>query len=674
LDDALSVTLFVTDPPVRLGSPPWWQRAAGAVRSALRRASDVLPDADRGLLPGLVDGDTSHLDPVLAERFRLAGLTHLVAVSGTNCSVVLGAVLLLLRRARARPWISALTGATVLVAFVVVARPSPSVVRAAAMAGIALVALALGRPRAALPALAAAVLGLLAWDARLAADPSFTMSVLATTALLTIAPGWAAALRRHGVPVGVAETVAVAAAAHLVTAPVVAAIAGRVSLVAVPANVLAEPVVAVTTVLGFAAALVAPLWLGAGSALAWLAGWPCRWLVGVASFFGGLHGATLPWPGGVPGGLWLLAVLALLGLLLTLRRTRPFVAVAAVVGMLVQIPVRSVVSAWPPSGWVFVACDIGQGDALVLNAAPHAAVVVDTGPEPVATDRCLRDLGVSDIPILFLTHFHLDHVGGISGAMRGRRVGRVETGPLYEPASGVGLVRDALRSRGLGMSSPAVGASFDVGALRLDVLGPAALFHDTHSDPNNSSLVMRATVAGIRILLSGDAEIEAQRALLDSGVDLRADVLKVWHHGSAYFDPAYVTAVRARTAVISVGLHNDYGHPSPLALAALARAGVPVSRTDLDGDVAVTVRDGQLATVRRGTAASTLGLRGARLAPEQVTSGVDARMPECQPVRSPPAICRARCPAPSCWSATRSFWSIARSARSPPPSGPSSPT
>ncbi|MGH9062183.1 MAG: ComEC/Rec2 family competence protein, partial [Acidimicrobiales bacterium] len=229
---AMSVTLSARAPPELLGRPPWWQRAAGVVRADLRRASAGLPDQVRGLLPGLIDGDTSRLDPVLSERFKLAGLTHLVAVSGTNCSILIGAVLLVLRRLRVRPVLCALAGVLVVIAFVVVARPEPSVLRAAVMGSIALSALASGRPRQALPALSAAVIGLLVWDPRLAADAGFTMPVLATAAILVIAPGWAAALRERHVPVGIAELVAVAAAAHLVTAPVIAAISGRVSLVA----------------------------------------------------------------------------------------------------------------------------------------------------------------------------------------------------------------------------------------------------------------------------------------------------------------------------------------------------------------------------------------------------------------------------------------------------------
>lgn len=661
---ALSVTLFARAPPDRIGFPPWWQRAAGEMRSALRQAAAVLPDQERGLLPGLVDGDTSDLDPVLADRFKLAGLTHLVAVSGTNCSILVGAALLLLRRLRVRPWACALVGAVVLVGFVVVARPSPSVLRAALMGAIALASLATGRPRAAVPSLAAVVVLLLVWQPQLAGSASFTMSVLATGALLVLAPGWARALRARHVPIGVAESVAVAAAAHVVTAPVIAAISGRVSLVAVPANVLAEPVVALVTVLGFGAALVAPVWLGAGRALAWVAGWPCRWLVHVADFFGGLHGATVPWPGGAIGGVVLLAVAAVLVLAAYRAGPRRVLGAAGATALVVFIPVRAATSPWPPDGWVFAACDVGQGDALLLRAGPGAAVEIDAGPDPVPIDRCLRDFGVRQIPLLVLTHFHLDHVGGLPGVVRGRHVARLLAGPLDDPAAGSVIVHRIAAEQHLAVSTPPVGAGLDVGAVHLEVLGPSEAFRGTRSDPNNSSLVLRADVHGVTILLPGDAEIEAQDALLDSGVDLRADVLKVPHHGSAYSDERFLAAVHAHVAVVSVGAHNDYGHPSPVLLSEMARLGVPLLRTDRNGDVAVTGSPGHVRAVVHGVRSSTVGLGRSAVASEP-----GARIAVCLPARSTSTTCRSRCPASS-WSwATRSCSSIGPSARSPPRPG-----
>ena len=241
--------------------------------------------------------------------------------------------------------------------------------------------------------------------------------------------------------------------------------------------------------------------------------------------------------------------------------------------MLIQIPGRAVLVGWPPPGWVVVACDVGQGDALVLNAGPGSAVVVDAGPDPVPVDRCLRELGVSRIPVLVLSHDHLDHVGGLSGVLHQRQVDRVLSSPLSEPGSAQRLVLSVLGSRQLRPEAVGAGQRIDAGQSQLDVLGPSHVFLGSRSDPNNTSVVLRATVAGVRILLPGDAEIEAQDDLLSSGVDLRADILKVPHHGSAYSDPAFLQAAHARLALISVGVDNDYGHPSPLLLAELATAG-----------------------------------------------------------------------------------------------------
>lgn len=535
-DNLLAATVLARSEPELLGRPPWWQRGAGALRSGLQRSAAGLPELPRGLLPGLVVGDTSQLDPVLEERFRVAGLSHLTAVSGTNLSLVVGAVALLLRRLRASPLAIALVSMVVLIGYVVLARPSASVLRAAGMAGIALVALATGRQRAALPVLAATTFGLLLWQPGLAVDFGFALSVVATAALLLVAPGWVQALRRRRVPAGVAEGLAVAAAAHLVTVPIIAGISGRISLVAIPANMLAEPVVAAATILGLFAALSSVLWLPLAELLAQLAGWPCRWLVWVAKYFGSLPGASIPWPAGVRGGLLLAALSTAVVLLCRRPAARVLLGVAVTLGVLIQIPGRAVLVGWPPPGWVVVACDVGQGDALVLNAGQGSAVVVDAGPDPVAVDRCLRELGVTRIRVLVLSHDHLDHVGGLSGVLHQRQVDRVLSSPLPEPVTGHRLILSVLASHRLRLEPAVAGQRIDAGQSQLDVLGPSHVFLGSRSDPNNTSVVLRATVAGVRILLPGDAEVEAQGDLIRAGADLRADILKVPHHGSAWCD------------------------------------------------------------------------------------------------------------------------------------------
>lgn len=600
--DLTAAVLTVRGPPTPHGPPPWSQRAAGTLRAGLQRVCEPLPDEQGGLLPGLVVGDTSRLLPAVEEDFRTTGMTHLNAVSGSNVAIVVGAVLLLARWARAGPRVAAGLCVLALVGFVILVRPSPSVVRAATMGAIGLAALAAGRPRAALPALAAAVAALVLFDPELAGDPGFALSVLATAGLLLLAPGWRDGLRRRGVPPGFAEALAVPAAAQLACGPVVAGISGTVSLVAVPANLLAVPAIAPATVLGVAAAVLSPVWSPGAELAAWLASWPAWWLVTVARYGARLPAGMLPWPDGVPGAL-LLAGLTV-ALLVATRRpvVRRLVAVVAVAVVAGTLPVRLVAGGWPPDRWVAVACAVGQGDALVLPVAVGRAVVVDAGPDPAAVDGCLRRLGVREVPLLLFSHFHVDHTGGVAGVFRGRRVAAVRTPQWPEPAAGRDLVRAAAAAGGAVLAPAPAGWAYRAGGVELVVLGPPYPLRGTRSDPNNNSLVLRATVAGVRILLAGDAETEEQRALLDrmppGGV--RADVLKVAHHGSAYQDPAFLDAVRPSVALVPVGAGNSYGHPNAAVLARLVRGGARVLRTDTDGDVAVVRSGGGMAVVVRG--------------------------------------------------------------------------
>ena len=239
----------------------------------------------------------------------------------------------LLRLLRADPRVAAALSAAALLGFVVLARPSPSVLRAAAMGAMVLLALALGRERTAVPALAATVLGLLIADPALAADPGFGLSVLATAALVLVVPGWVARMRQRGVPPGVAEMLAVPAAACLATAPLLAGLSGSVSLVTVVANLVAAPAVAPATVLGVLAAVLSPVAMPAAQGCAWLAGPAVGWLVTVADRAAAVPGAVVPWPGGPAGAGLLAAVVVAVVLLARSRRVRPLL-LAVVVGLL----------------------------------------------------------------------------------------------------------------------------------------------------------------------------------------------------------------------------------------------------------------------------------------------------------------------------------------------------
>ncbi|MCI3269723.1 ComEC/Rec2 family competence protein [Streptomyces cylindrosporus] len=603
--------------PEVVGGPSGAQRFAGRLRAALREATDGLPGDARALLPGLVVGDTSRITPELDEAFKETDLAHTLAVSGSNLTIILalligppGMAQLVERRGLApRLGISlrttALLGGVLTLGFVVVCRPDPSVLRAAACGAVVLLALATGRRRSLIPALATAVLLLVLYDPWLARSYGFVLSVLATGALLTLAPRWSEALRRRRVPPRLAEGLAAAAAAQALCAPVVAVLSARVSLVAVPCNLLAEIAVAPATVLGFAALATAPLLMPVAKGLAWCASWPAGWIAGIARTGAALPGGGVDWPGSWAGAL-LLAVVTVAVVFAGRRLLRhPWVCGACGVLLVLVVvqpaPLVRVVTGWPPPGWRFAMCDVGQGDATVLAAGDGSGVVVDAGPDPTLVDHCLRTLGITRIPLVVLTHFHADHVAGLPGVLRGRSVGAIETTGLEEPEDQVEFVRREAAARHIPVTRAVAGEQRRTGSLAWQVLWPPSRPVLEPDGPNDASVAMLVRSGGLRLLLLGDLEPPAQQELLRSPQSALlggVDVLKVAHHGSAYQDPELIRRVAPRLALISCGEDNPYGHPAPSTVAALRAVGAVVLRTDLDGALAVTGAGAELEVAR----------------------------------------------------------------------------
>lgn len=630
-DDVVAILSVRTAPRV-IGSPSLPMRAAQHLRDGLARSVRDLPADQRALVPALVDGDVSTFPPDLMQAFRSAGLTHLSAVSGTNLSILLALVLAIGRPLRIRGRGSLVLGLAVVVFFVILARPQPSVLRAAAMGSVVVVGSVFGFRRGGLPALAIAISMLILVDPWLGRSAGFALSALATGGLVLLAPRLATAISTWA-PRPLAVALAVPLAAQLTTTPVIAAISASVSLVAIPANLLAEPAVGPATVLGVGVTVLAAIWPGAATVVAWFPFVPAWWIAQVARVASRAPGRSIalgddaPTPGAAvpldavsPFILVLVALVTVALIVVAPRflRSRRRTLLAGLIGVVVLAappsvflrPMTGVGSAllgWPPSDWRIVACDVGQGDALVLRAGTRAAVVVDTGPAPGPVSDCLDRLGITSVPYVLLTYFHEDHVGGLAGVLDGRTVAEVGiTRATTIPPTGAEAIRLA-GERHVPVVVARLGDTWQAGDVSWQTLWPdgGSVVEDgadsgssEGSDENDASVVWRARIGDVSVLMTGDVEPSTQASLLSRYRSaLAVDVLKVPHHGSRYQDPDFLAAAGARVALVSAGLGNDYGHPNPGTLALLAADGTQVLRTDLDGSSALAGDSAHLRTV-----------------------------------------------------------------------------
>jgi competence protein ComEC len=563
-------------------------------------------------LPGLVIGDTSRTPPSLTAAMLTTGMTHPSAVSGSNVAVVLAAGIGLCRvigiRRRWRPLVALL----VLTGFVILARPEPSVLRAAVMGVIGLLGLSASRRQVGIPALSGAVLVLLCIDPWLSRSFGFALSTLATLGLLLFARPWGDWLARF-LPTrlkGLGVAIAIPVAAQAMCGPVIVLLQGSVTLIGVVANLVAAPLVGPATVLGVSVALVALVSHPLAVILGWLAALPTLGIAWVARACADVPMGTLPWPDG-PVGASLLALLSV-GLLFTgpwlvvaIRDHPYFVAVFALLTVGSAWPTGSLT--WPPPNWRIVACAVGQGDGLVLSSGPGHAILVDAGPEPEAIDGCLTRLHVSVADAVVLSHFHADHVDGLPGVFHGRIVRQIFTSPVADPPYQVREVRGWASAARIPMQPLYPGDRLRWGSVQAAVLWPARVIHEG-SVPNNASVVLSVDIAGLRVLMLGDVETVAAHQVL---LALRGDpayergrgfdVLKVAHHASRLQDPNLIQEVRAPVALISVGAGNTYGHPAPATVKPLKATGSQVFGTDQRGDVAVArASDGIVMVSARG--------------------------------------------------------------------------
>ena len=589
--------------PELVSGPGWWLRQVNRTRAGLVSSMGWSSREQAGLTPSLVVGDTSGLLEETHEAFQATGLTHLTAVSGTNLTLLLATMLVVARAVGVRGRWLHLVGACGVVVFVVVCRSEPSVVRAAAMGLVGMAAVgAAGDARRGLRHLSAAILVLMLVDPWLARSWGFALSATASAGILWWGPPWRAKLLTW-MPGWLAESLAIPLAAQLATQPLVTALSGSISTTGLLANVLTGPFVGPTTVLGMVAALLALVWPPLALPVGFMAGWSVQPVILIAHAGAGLPAATWPWPASGPalvvlGALTLLSG-ALAGSILERRWASLLLSLVLIAAMFRQPPPAG----WPGQ-WDVAFCAVGQGDATVLNAGSGTAVLVDTGPEPGPVTRCLSSLGVHTVVLVVLTHYHADHIGGLSGVARSVRVQALLVNPHAEPAWARVEVASAMNALGVREGVAVPGSTIVMGRVSLEVLHAGRVGRSQEasagesSAENDSSIVLLATVGETRVLLPGDVEPAGQQAVLastgKSAPELRAQVIKMPHHGSSRQEEDFWRASGARLAVASAGERNVHGHPSGKALQLAQKLGMEVVRTNEGESFTVWVRGGHL--------------------------------------------------------------------------------
>ena len=565
------------------------------VRARTERAlTGGVPVPQGALARGMVLGQDGALTEAVREDFRTTGLAHLVAASGAN--VILLATLVLALGAAAGLGLSArLWLALALVAaYVPLAGAGPSIQRAAVMGAAGLVAALAGRPASRWYALLLAAALTLAWNPHAAADPGWQLSFAAVLSLLALVPALRTRLGSAGMPRGLAEALALTIAATLGTAPLIALYFERLSLVSLPANVLAAPAVAPIMWLGTIAGALGQVSPALAAPSAALAALPLGYLTWLAERLAGLPFADVAVPS--PGPIGVLAIYGFATAAALAWRRLPASGRRRARGVLAAGAVAAaaafVIAARPPGAprdLTISFLDVGQGDATLIQHG-STAVLVDTGPPDGPVLDRLRDAGVRRLDLLVLTHDATDHDGAAAEVLAALPVGLVLDGEEAGPRATVARLAAAHRVRRVASDA---GQVLRAGPLELRVLWPRRLpAAPAGAEPNDRATVIHLRDGTFDLLLTADAESNVLAGLPLPPVE----ALKVSHHGSDDPGlPGILARLRPQAAVIEVGAHNGYGHPTPSTLAALRSARVPiVRRTDRHGTVKITVRGGRI--------------------------------------------------------------------------------
>lgn len=608
-------TMFYPSVVTEAAAPRWSPtRIVADVRQRLEHAIHrSLPEPQAAVAAGIALGRAGNIPDDLYEDYRVAGLAHVLAVSGAHVSVLSAIVFFVLLQLVGRRW-AIWPAIVVVIVYVFLAGAAFSVIRAGIMAAIFLTGMYLGRQQASLAALGAAAILMTLVRPATALDAGFQLSLSATAGLIVFAPWIRAGVGytverfqlRALVPPLAEYIVALSVAASITTAPLLWINFGQIPIVGPLSNVVVEPMFGLSFMLSFGTAIAGAIWEPAGWLFGLAAYYPVALLSWTATTFSNIPYASVSVPR--VSANWALAAYALMAIpgwfayrhlapiperlpLTHKERDTRRIVVGAIGGALVAIVAwHSLLPLRAPSDVELTMLDVGQGDAFLLTTPAGRHVLIDGGPSGIAL---ARQLGAKlphwkrDIDVVILSHPDADHLGGLPELFHRSNVGQVYDNGFAHTSALAARYDETTFSR----TTLAAGDTLDLDGMRFSVLWPSKGAEALES--NEQSLVLAIQYGEITFLLTGDIEHESQHALVANGLG-HTTILKVPHHGAATSSRSFLEATGAPIALISAGEGNRFGHPAISTLNQLH--GARIYRTDLHGRVSVRT-DGESVTV-----------------------------------------------------------------------------
>ncbi len=599
----------------------------------------TLPLNQAALVNGIVFGTQGQIERETRDLFSQTGIVHILSVSGLHVGLVVAGILALLKALRLAPVYTAPVTTVILLFYALLCGLGPAVTRATFMALLLLWAYHLNRAYDWPTTLAVAAFISMLWRPLSLYDLGFQLSFAATWGILYLGPLLNQFLNRFSTwPKGLRDTVWVTIAAQLGTLPLVTWYYNLLQPVSLLANIVAAPLTGLILALGISASFLGLISLPLAGLINANTSFVIELFTGLTSFLplipgGIIHVATPPWYLVLAWYPLIFGVVNLLsrfsrfkvrssrsegdqkGKAIPKVKNKRIIYLASFVFIFIILGVTLMFTKNKDQELTVHFIDVGQGDSILIQTPQGKNMLLDTGgwrEEFIQGEGAgnkvvvpyLRRLGVRKIDVLALTHPHEDHAGGAKAVLENFPVKLMVVSPIglelnKEPTKEVikqvppeylQLLNQAIQKK-IPLKVAKAGAFLPLDpALTVKILNPPLpLLKGTRSDLNNASVVISLSYGKLRLLFTGDCEVEAQKWLLEhKEADLKAQVLKVPHHGSRYFEADFLKAVNPKIAVISVGARNNFGQPDQKTLDLLAQHKIMIYRTDLDGAIILT--------------------------------------------------------------------------------------